>query len=61
MNVAPAVSGMALQIIAQHNAQAGLSAGVNASQTEALALVETAASTSLAGSGTLGTMINTFA
>jgi hypothetical protein len=61
MNVAPAASGMALQVIAQQDARAGRSAGVNASQTDALALVETAASTSLASSGTLGTMVNTFA
>ncbi|CAB3789590.1 hypothetical protein [Pararobbsia alpina] len=61
MNVAPSASGMALQVIAQQNAQAHLSAGVNTQQTDALALVETAASTSLASGGTLGTMINTFA
>jgi hypothetical protein len=61
MNVAPVASSMALQVISQQNAQAGRSAGINSSQTDALALVETAASTSLAGDDTLGTMVNTFA
>jgi hypothetical protein len=61
MNVTSAASGMALQVIAQQNAQSRLGAGVNASQTDALALVETAAATSGAAGGTLGTMVNTFA
>ncbi len=63
MNVSLAASQVALQAIAQQNAQqpTQLSAAVNSSQTDALALTQAETAMAPGTTGTMGTNINTYA